>query len=336
MNATINNLAETKLKFVTGSQRYQVAKICPCGKNNKDGKFTPYLGFDDKGYCHSCGEIFLPETDKEKKQMYEYKESVANKPIKYLPFDLMEKSVLQHDKCSLYSFLKSKFRQDIASKLCVDYLIGTSSIGDTVFWQVDIDGNVRQAKIMKYDPLTGRRNKETGATFVGRKILNYQEDINLQQCFFGEFLLSMDLKKPIALIESEKSAVIASIYYPQFIWIATGGKNGAGWTERKVCKVLAGRNVILFPDLGAYDSWKEKGALMAAVAGCKLIISDILEINASEEDKKLGLDLADFLLTLQDSSGLALSDGPYPIIFDYDLKYTINDFKKYEHGFPGE
>ena len=37
------------------------AKLCPCGRNNKDGKFAPFKGFEDKGHCHSCGNTFLPD-----------------------------------------------------------------------------------------------------------------------------------------------------------------------------------------------------------------------------------------------------------------------------------
>ena len=39
-------------------------KFCPCGKDNKDGKFVPYIGYENKGFCHSCGETFLPELPK--------------------------------------------------------------------------------------------------------------------------------------------------------------------------------------------------------------------------------------------------------------------------------
>ena len=42
-------------------KRRQVVKHCPCGKSNKDGKFVPYIEYENKGYCHGCGETFLPE-----------------------------------------------------------------------------------------------------------------------------------------------------------------------------------------------------------------------------------------------------------------------------------
>ena len=46
--------------YILDKKRFRV-KHCPCGKDNKDGKFVPYVGYENKGYCHSCGEIFLPK-----------------------------------------------------------------------------------------------------------------------------------------------------------------------------------------------------------------------------------------------------------------------------------
>lgn len=275
------------------------------------------------GYHYTAKQFFIDNPDKsdnnrETTKRSHFKQPEISKPIEYLPFDLLDKSVSRHDECNLYPFLEKLFRKSIASQLCLDYLIGTNRGGNTVFWQCDVHLKIRQAKAMQYDPVSGRRNKETGAIFIGKKVLNNQ-DANLQQCFFGEYLLSFpeNKEKPVAIVESEKTAVIASIYFPDFIWIATGGKNGARWTERSVCKVLHGRKVVLFPDLGAFESWKNKGLLLAATASCTVAVSDLLEKNATDEDEANGLDIADYLLRVEDSTGLAMTDYNYPVIWDY-------------------
>lgn len=236
--------------------------------------------------------------------------------VNHLPFDAMDKSVSNCRKCDLFPFLAKLFTDPIAERLCNDFFIGASRDGFTAFWQVDVAGKIRQCKVMQYLQ-NGHRNRDSGALFAGKRILGNQE-ANLQQCFFGEYLLSCNSDdKPVAIVESEKSAVICSVYYPGFIWLATGGKHGAQWTEAKVCRVLGGRKVILFPDLGAYDLWKGKGLLLAATAGAKVVVSDLLEKRASREDLIEGLDIADYLLRIQDSSRLALTDKLYPVIWDY-------------------
>jgi hypothetical protein len=66
-----------------------------------------------------------------------------------------------------------------------------------------------------------------------------------------------------------------------------------------VCKVLEGRNVILFPDLGSncYELWRLKAAEIRSSVHCRIHVSDLLEKNASDEQRINGCDLADFLLS---------------------------------------
>lgn len=289
---------------------YLSDKVGRCDReNNCNYHYSPSSFFSDNPFRNTV----TPDTYRTPVTLV----TAICEPVQYLPFDILNNSVLKHTQTNLYPFLVKLFTKGIASRLCLEYLIGSNKFCNTVFWQVDVEGNVRQAKVIQYNPATGRRNKETGAFFAGKKILN-NDRANLQQCFFGESFLSNpeNCNKPVAIVESEKTAVIASVYFPGFIWLATGGKAGCKWTEANVCKVLARRKVVLFPDLGAFDAWKAKGLLLAAVAGCKVAVSDLLEINASKEDKEKGLDLADFLLRNEDSTGMAMTDINYPVIWD--------------------
>lgn len=74
-------------------------------------------------------------------------------------------------------------------------------------------------------------------------------DFELKQCLFGEHLLR-DKAKPIAIVESEKTAIIASVYLPQFIWLAVGSLTNL---NAEKCSVLKGRTVTLFPDLNGFE-----------------------------------------------------------------------------------
>jgi len=242
----------------------------------------------------------------------------AKKTIDTLPLSILDKSVTDHQRSNLYPFLESLFGPTVASMLCEHYFIGASKNGNTAFWQADIHGRVRQVKVIAYDSITGHRRKDASIFYAGKKILKDSE-ANLQQCFFGEYILSIpgNQSKTIAIVESEKTAVIASVFYPKYIWLATGGIHGAKWTEKPVCEVLKGRRVVLFPDQGAYDTWKNKAAILASNAGCSVYVSDTIEKSATQDQE--GWDLADFLLGGNEQGSIALNESGYPAIWDYYL-----------------
>lgn len=69
---------------------------------------------------------------------------------------------------------------------------------------------------MLYDSETGKRVKHPYNHITWAHSLLKQKDFNLKQYFFGEHLLLKSIDKPIAVVESEKAALIASFYMPQF------------------------------------------------------------------------------------------------------------------------
>ena len=71
---------------------------------------------------------------------------------------------------------------------------------------------------------------------------------------FGEHLLLEHPGMPIALVESEKTAVICSGLMHQYLWLATGGKSCIN--DRLL--VLQGRKIIAFPDIDGFKEWTEK------------------------------------------------------------------------------
>ena len=119
------------------------------------------------------------------------------------------------------------------------------------------------------------------------------EDFNLQQCFFGEHLLTLYPDKSVAIVESEKSALIASALIPNMIWLAAGNINGLSVEK---CKVLKNRTVILYPDLGAYEKWSLKADELQEQCNCKITVSTLLEDEATNTDRSNGLDIADYII----------------------------------------
>lgn len=114
-------------------------------------------------------------------------------------------------------------------------------------------------------------------------------------------LLPENKNRPVALVESEKTALVASYYLLQFLWIALGGKNGC--FNANSLSVLAGRSVVLFPDLGSIDYWQSKIGLMKSY-GIEVRMFDSLEANATENERKGGYDIADYLLKMKPNEAI--------------------------------
>ena len=148
----------------------------------------------------------------------------------------------------------------------------------------------------KLDYEDGHRIKggQTSAVNWIHSILKKQrvlaEDWQLSQCLFGEHLLKTHPDKVVVLVESEKSAVIGSAIFPDYVWLATGGKSQM--REEKL-RVLSGRTVLLFPDADAYAEWKQRAESMYF---CKVVVSDIIERNATPKQKEAHIDIADWII----------------------------------------
>lgn len=227
----------------------------------------------------------------------------APKPVQYIPDEWMIRSLSHYNQNTFFLFLESIFGNEEATLLTEEYCLGTSKMfadnsgKSVVFWQVDINGNIRQGKVMAYDPVTGKRKKTNDGRswirFVGKQILQ-DDGARLEQCFFGEHLLSQEPSKPVAIVESEKTAVLMTGFFPDCIWLATGGKNGVRWSSMETVAPLMGRQVILYPDLGAYAEWSDKASLLNGV--CEYSVSTLLEDKAQGQDWERGYDIADYFL----------------------------------------
>jgi hypothetical protein len=179
-----------------------------------------------------------------------------------------------------------------------NYALGATKSKEVIFWQIDIKGKVRTGKIMQYNSTTGKRIKhQSGAIdWVHNKLKKtgaLPEDFNLQQCFFGEHLLKIYPEKSVAIVESEKSAIIASIIFPDLIWLAAGSLNGLSIEK---CQVLNGRDITLYPDLGAFGKWKTKATEIQNQCNCNIILSNLLEVEATDNDRENSLDIADYII----------------------------------------
>lgn len=254
------------------------------------------------GYHYTPKEFFI-DNPKEKERAIipaQPKPTTPQRATSYIPFQYVEKSASYKSDfvyflCGLFD--RYSLESPTIERLMQDYALGATKDGNIIFWQIDTKGKVRTGKVMKYDPNTGHRIKSGGGVNWIHSIMKKQgllpKDFNLVQCLFGEHLLRMYPAKVVALVESEKSALIGSAVYPQYVWLATGGKSQLSIDK---LKVLQGRTVIMFPDVDGYEYWSSKCMEVEAIIGCRVIVSDLLEKNATDEERAKGIDIADWII----------------------------------------
>lgn len=206
--------------------------------------------------------------------------------------DLMSKSVEDN----LTKFLKSIFPAEEVEKIKKDYfLMGTDLKWEnsTLFLQLDKQKVLRSGKIMLYNRDSGKRVKSPRSHVSWLHSALKIQDFEVNQCLFGLHLSEEYPDKDVAIVESEKTAVILSLVIKDFIWMATGG---SGNLKLEKLNPIKDRRIILYPDKGVFDDWK-KIELEAKENGFRISTSDILE-NTSLND---GDDLADFHLMNEES-----------------------------------
>jgi RNA polymerase subunit RPABC4/transcription elongation factor Spt4 len=281
-------------KYHLNSKIVRKKLVCPaCGKNT----FNPYLNTDGdmlhptSGRCdreNNCGYHLTP------REFFlqggsgigagEWKSWSRTAKTDYIPEVIVRKSLAGFRNSNLYRFFFRRYGLDVSDKVFLEYRVGScrSIPFGTVFWQTDRQGMVRSGKIMGYNSDTGRRVH--GAISWAHKELGL-DGYCLKQCLFGEHLVG-EWNGEIGVVESEKTAMIMRIERPDIFWLASGGSHGIGQDKMSV---LEGRKVLLMPDNGMYDIWKEKSRALRRMMRVK--VSDYCEKNL-----KKGEDIADFYL----------------------------------------
>ena len=169
-----------------------------------------------------------------------------------------------------------------------DYHVGHVNVRGvhpfTAFWQVDADGNIRTAHLMKYKSTGKRMHEEDDAyntdwlhALLSRHIdpethkavyaapwpfpqLYNPDTHQARQCIFGEHLMKRYPDAPVLLVESEKTAVLMAIAYGNGragIWMASCGSSNIT-AERLWNIIRAKRRIILYPDRDGIKAWQKR------------------------------------------------------------------------------
>lgn len=308
---TVNSMNEQYKYILEPYKSLKSRANCPaCQKNNQFARYidieTNEILSEITGRCNreiNCGYHFTPKQyfednkhdhnfDKKRIVKAFVKEIKKNKTVSLsIPFELLKKTRKQYEHNNFFTYIENKIGNELALKVFSLYHVGSSKHwkGATIFWQIDISGSIRAGKVMLYDKGTGKRIKEPFPHITWIHKLIKLKDYELNQCLFGEHLLLEFPEKPIAIVESEKTALLAAAYTPKFNWLAAGNLNNL---SRKRCESLKGKTVLLFPDAGAFHIWKEKAKTLSDLAS--FIVSDLIEKKATPEQIKKGFDLADY------------------------------------------
>lgn len=209
----------------------------------------------------------------------------------------------RYNSCFDY-YLSRLMDSDTLRSVWIDYEVGATVRGAAIFWQIDKNGNVRTGKVIKYDPKSGHRIKDgSGVNWVHaimKKRGLLPDTFHLVQCLFGEHLLAEYPDKSVALVEAEKTALVGACVFPQYVWVATGGKSQMNPDKMRA---LQGRRVIAFPDVDGFNEWKDKAKELAR-HGIYLNVSDVLERNATPQERERKIDIADWILQQLEQSGV--------------------------------
>lgn len=243
--------------------KYQLRKgghkeVCPaCGKR----RFVPYVLSEDNktiidptwGRCdreQSCGYWVKPNGSNGGSICVSSANVNAAEPIRWL-------SIIGNAKPeanSLFYFASWLVGEYKARGAFERYRVTSTYADWCTFWQISLDGTIRAGKAIRY--VNGHRDKQAVPPVrwlhADHRFDLYRVGEELRQCFFGEHLLVDGCK--VAVVESEKTALLMSAIRPEFVWLASGGSCCLKNADKN--KVLSGRDVTLFPDNGQYVQWR--------------------------------------------------------------------------------
>ena len=248
-----------------------------------------------------------------------------------IPWDIVRRSVRLNPESTLVTFLRTLFDAETIQRLVTEYYLGVTKDKAAIFFQIDHKGNCRGGKIIQYNPETGHRIKDNDSKipvdWIHPKLKAkgiIKPDWTMTQCLFGEHLLTRYPERIVALVEAEKTALIGAGFIPEYNWLATGGRSGVN--DR--VNILQGKKILIFPDVDAYDYWKEK---FKARPKLEIYISDYLQKTATEEDLNNHIDIADWLIRWHNDPDTVTLPPETPIqpIQQAQHALTIQDLKRY-------
>ncbi len=275
--------------------------VCPnCGKRTFVRYINTEVGLylsEEFGRCDretNCGYHNHKPHSGEDKSTFRIIDIPKPKPS-FHSLELVEKSFLNCYQNNFVAFLQTLFDSVEVKEAVNKYLIATSKHhpGATIFWQIDNLERIHAGKILQYNLETGKRVKD----LAGKSLINWVhsvsklKDFNLKQCLFGLHLIKERNTNTIAIVEAEKTAVVMSLFKPEYTWLSTGSKQGF---KNEMLLPIKQYKIIAFPDKSEFNDWHKKANELNN-QGFNISVSDLIE----NTNYPTGTDLADVYIDLK-------------------------------------
>lgn len=209
------------------------------------------------------------------------------KPPVFVEMQIVENRAAGGNNTKLGRFLMERFNPDEVCRILKLYLVGVLYDGWCAFPYINAAGNCVDIHYQAYDD-NGHRQKEGGQTWELKR--QGKNDRRAEWCLFGECLINSRPDAPIGIVESEKTALIASLFMPEYVWLATGGLSRL---NARICAAVKEREIYLFPDADGVQKWREKAEKMQADGFNNLHIAADFVMRYAVQPKD---DLADIIL----------------------------------------
>lgn len=243
--------------------------------------------------------------------------------------------------------LLKRFDNNLVRKAYLNYKLGYCFNGSTIF-PYYFNNSLKSGKIINFKPdlhrdkdvspmwlhsaktfyfknKTNKLNEEINNLLYPDESIEYNHFMKYREVFtddsesekycfsiplFGWDLLSLseNKNKTICLVESEKTAIICSIVFPEYVWLASGGSTYL--SQYKFC-YYNNSNWLILPDLSTNDVTKNKWIESISKIKTKYSMYEnfinYLPCDLSKENtlqaKDRGLDIADFILEFNGKCG---------------------------------
>lgn len=245
---------------------------------------------------------------------------------KYLDSSLVANGEAVAEQTTLFKYLSPLFDYDKVLAVFRAYRVG----GSKWYWKpyglsssfplIDRDGNIRNCQLSQfYKNGKGIRlvtevdenGRETRRELTEEEVEKRDDGSKVKSwamarlglngqyynglCFFGEHLINRDgyKDKPIAIVEAPKTALVCSVIYPEYLWLACISLE---WLNGSTISLepLRKREIWLFPDRDGQERWMEKAKPFRPL-GLDVGVSDIMKRYPNGKPKD---DIADILLRI--------------------------------------